>query len=139
MITLKRRRSFLITFLITFLISHYSFQIYNFRFQINVEASGATDVTKYLKLSKITNFLWRGPEATQKLFFFSQFSLAVNNFRVFTKCGRRGYFVCWETFTQKWYLQNKKNLQKLRQNIVYSVKCILRCFTTKCIQKHIQD
>ena len=42
---------------IRFIFRIYSFQIYNFRIQINVGASGATDVIKYLKLSKITNFL----------------------------------------------------------------------------------
>ena len=31
---------------ISFIFRIYSFQIYNFRFQINVGASGATDVTK---------------------------------------------------------------------------------------------
>ena len=55
---------------ISFLFRIYSFQIYNFRIQINVEASEATDVTKYLKLNKITNALWGegelGGDATQK-------------------------------------------------------------------------
>ena len=48
----------------------------NFKFQINVGGSGATDVITYLRLIKITNFLWPLPEATQKKnFFFSQFTL----------------------------------------------------------------
>ena len=38
---------------ISFIFRIYSFQIYNFRIQINVGASGATDMIKYLKLSKI--------------------------------------------------------------------------------------
>ena len=49
---------------LSFIFRIYSFQIYNFRFQINVGASGATDGTKYLKSSKITNSLWEAPEAT---------------------------------------------------------------------------
>ena len=49
------------------------FQIYNFRFQINVGSFGATDVTKYLKLSKITNFLRQGSDAAQKIVIFHKF------------------------------------------------------------------
>ena len=47
----------------------------NFKFQINVGVSGATDVTTCLRLIKITNFLWPLPVATQLLLFFSQFTL----------------------------------------------------------------
>ena len=49
----------------------------NFKFQINVGVSGATDVTTCLRLIKITNFLWPLPEATHFFFFFffSQFTL----------------------------------------------------------------
>ena len=49
------------------------FQIYNFRFQINVGSFGAIDVTKYLKLSKITNFLRQGSDAAQKIVVFHNF------------------------------------------------------------------
>ena len=42
---------------ISFILRIYSFQIYNSRFEINVGVSGTYDMTKYLKLSKITNFL----------------------------------------------------------------------------------
>ena len=58
---------------ISFILRIYSFQIYNSRFEINVGVSGTYDMTKYLKLSKITNFLWQGPEDTQKLLFFTIF------------------------------------------------------------------
>ena len=59
---------------ISFIFWILSFQIYNFRTQINVEASGATDVIKHLKLRKITNSLWEGkPEAAKKLLFFTIF------------------------------------------------------------------
>ena len=45
------------------------FQIYNFKFQINVGLFGATDVTKYLKLSKITNSSRQEFDAAQKIIF----------------------------------------------------------------------
>ena len=51
----------------------FMFQIYNFRFQMNVGSSGATDVTKYLKLSKITNFLRQGSDTVQKIVVFHNF------------------------------------------------------------------
>ena len=72
----------------------YSFQIYNFRFQINVGASGATDVTKYLKLSKIANFCGRGLRLLKNCCF-SQSSLVVNN--LLTNMKRLGVsFLCYD-------------------------------------------
>ena len=50
----------------------YSFQIYNTRFQIKV-GLGATGVTKYLELGKLTSFLWRISDAAPKLVAFRDF------------------------------------------------------------------
>ena len=47
--------------------------ISDFGFQINVGSFGVTDVTKYLKLSKITNFLRQGSDAAQKIVVFHNF------------------------------------------------------------------
>ena len=45
---------------------------------------GATDVTKYLKLGKINNFLRQRSDATQKNVIFAKLSLVANNFGVIT-------------------------------------------------------
>ena len=49
------------------------FQIYSFKSQIIVGSFGAPNVTKYLKLSKITNFLGQGPDAAQTIVVFHNF------------------------------------------------------------------
>ena len=59
----------------------YSFQIYNIRFQIKA-GYGATHVTKYLELSKITSFFVAGVRCCSKTCCFSRFFLVANNFRV---------------------------------------------------------
>ena len=74
------------------------FYISNVQFQINVGSFGATDVTKYFKLSKITNFLrlfWY----CSKNCCFSQLSLVANNVRVITNVEGVGVrFFCYNQF-----------------------------------------
>ena len=72
----------------------------NFKFQINVGVSGATDVTTCLRLIKITNFLWPLPEATHFFFFFF-FTIYISsqNFRVVTNVDGVGLrFICYDQF-----------------------------------------
>ena len=66
------------------------FRFTNFRFQIIRGSSGATDVTKNLKLSKIYNFFWQGSDAAQKNCCFAQFLLVANKFRLITNVGGLG-------------------------------------------------
>ena len=116
-----------VQFMFSFIFQIYSLQIYSFGFQISVGSFGATNMTKYLKLSKVTNFLWLGFDAAQKsvvfhIFFFFNFG------EVFRK----------RNITAKMLFVKKPNLQNLRQNIIrelYPVKCILRYFITKYLQK----
>ena len=52
-------------------------------------SSGATDGTKYPKLSKITSLFRRGPILIKKLFFFTIF-VSIQSFWSYYKCRRLG-------------------------------------------------
>ena len=121
-----------VQFMFSFIFQIYSLQIYSFGFQISVGSFGATNMTKYLKLSKVTNFLWLGFDAAQKNCSFSHFFFFFNFGEVFRK----------RNINAKMLFVKKPNLQNLRQNIIrelYPVKCILRYLITKYLQKISKD
>ena len=118
------------------------FQIYNFKFQINVGLFGATDVTKYLKLSKITNSSRQESDAAQKIVF--------HNFRWQPKILE--LLLMWKVWA---YVSSvtinfgvafrKKNIhakmifvKQKKLLYVYPVKYILKCFMTITTYKNIQ-
>ena len=120
-----------VQFMFSFIFQIYSLQIYSFGFQISVGSFGATNMTKYLKLSKVTNFLWLGFDAAQKNVVFHNFFF-FNFGEVFRK----------RNINAKMLFVKKPNLQNLRQNIIrelYPVKCILRYLITKYLQKISKD
>ena len=123
------------------------FQIYSLRFIISAfrlmwEHLKPQTWLNNLILSKIN--CGRGPRLLKNLCF-SQSSLVANNFRVITnpkgsitinfgeafrKRNIRIFDIC---KTKETYKSSVKII------LVYLVKCVLRCFITKYIQKNIQD
>ena len=125
---------------ISFIFRIYSSQIYNFR--LMWERLKPPTWLNNLILTKIN--CGRGPKLLKNLCF-SQFSLVANNFRVITNLKGSITINFGEAFIKRniriFDISKTKETYKycVKIILVYSVKCVLRCFITKYIQKHIQD